>query len=745
MRTLWMWMLLAVLVGSVAAQDGAAPAAGSEDDEPDPIAAQLELIEATAPAGVQVEYTLRYDKGENPDGGYGRGYPDGPGAIQQERPMVVQGYLVAPDLVATPDIMMHPRFIESIRVRHGDDVRDAQLHSYMIGQTGMLLRTAGVLEGSEPLAFNAEAEAPFWGMAYIRRGGRWVTVVEPLTPAVRVYDDGEQAMNMFAGDVVIDEDGRAVGMAFTDRLDLDGDWRGRPGEQPTISDMAYQSMLDDLRAQVEASVVRVRLSFRSPRQGSEQEMYRRYAGMGDEANQTERDVMGLILPEGQLVVLAQLDRQTTARLERIAAHPVEGEPVAAEFVASLRDFGCLLARLSEPLGEPLTLRTDSLVPLRGRLLPLAQVRIQGEQRTDYYQHTRIDGFEVGWRGNLYPGLSRRGDASMLIFDDQAQLAVLPITQRPRPGQDNRRYMGYGDEAMATPAALLAEALADLAESVDPDNIPLSEEEQARLAWLGVELQPLDRELARANNVSDLTGDGRFGALVSYVYPDSPAAEAGIDVGDILLRLHAPEYPQPIEVQVEPDRFGGQFPWDQLDQVPEQYLNLIPKPWPAAENPLSRAMTDIGFGQTFSAELFIDGELVEREFTVEQSPDHYDMAERYKSEALGVTVRNLTYEVRRYFLRTPDDPGVIISRLEPGGKAHTSGLRPYEIITHVNDEPVNNVEQYQQLIAGQDQLRLDVRRYTRGRVVPLRLDEPIDPATDEGEADDESEESAMDGE
>ena len=69
-----------------------------------------------------------------------------------------------------------------------------------------------------------------------------------------------------------------------------------------------------------------------------------------------------------------------------------------------------------------------------------------------------------------------------------------------------------------------------ASHIDPSNVPLTEQEESRLAWVGVELQPLNKELARANNVSKLTRDGQIGALVSYVYPGSPAEKAGVEVG-----------------------------------------------------------------------------------------------------------------------------------------------------------------------------------------------------------------------
>ena len=109
--------------------------------------------------------------------------------------------------------------------------------------------------------------------------------------------------------------------------------------------------------------------------------------------------------------------------------------------------------------------------------------------------------------------------------------------------------------------------------------------------------------------------------------------------------------------------------------------------------------------------------------VEQSPPHYDAAVRYKSEALGLTVRDLTYEVRRYFRKEEGDPGVIISKIEPGSKASIGGIKPFEIITAVNDKPVRTVKDFENLTADQTECRLSVLRMTKSRTVPIKLAPP----------------------
>ena len=176
-----------------------------------------------------------------------------------------------------------------------------------------------------------------------------------------------------------------------------------------------------------------------------------------------------------------------------------------------------------------------------------------------------------------------------------------------------------------------------------------------------------------------------------------------------------------EVQITPHGFADRaFPWERLEEVPEQIYERIPRPWPPVENQLTRTLTDLGFGTRFTAEFFDNGRVFHREFVVEQSPPHFDAAPKFKAEGLGLTVRDLTYEVRRYFQRADDEPGVVISRIEPGSRASVAGLKPFEVITHVNDQPVPDVKGFQKLLGAGGDVRLGVRRMSKGRIVRIQM-------------------------
>jgi hypothetical protein len=266
-------------------------------------------------------------------------------------------------------------------------------------------------------------------------------------------------------------------------------------------------------------------------------------------------------------------------------------------------------------------------------------------------------------------------------------------------------------------------LGDLEPHIDESNVPLSAEEESRVAWTGVVLQELDEELARVYQVSEQSEDGYVGGIVSFIYPDSPAAQADIRNGDILLRVHVDRLPRPLDIMTEGD-YGMNFPWHQLDEVPEEYFEMIPRPWPSVDNAFNRMLTELGFGTPYRIELFRDGEIAYVELTVLESPSHHDAAPQFENEQVGLTVRPMTYEVRRYFQKDETDPGVLVTRIEPGSKSSVGGIKPYEVILEVNDQPVFSNDDFRAAIAGQNELRLTVDRMKRSRVVKLVFDGPI---------------------
>ena len=487
-----------------------------------------------------------------------------------------------------------------------------------------------------------------------------------------------------------------------------------------IDATAFASQLKELESLTAQALVRVRLSFRSPKVTPGQNPMRARTRGDEESDEsaTERNELGVLLPGGRVAVLAALKSGLTARLERASIQREGKPPVTAKFIASLRDFGVLVMEPEQPLGDAMRIDATHPADRMGQLMLRAEVDLRGETRSSYFHESRIAGVRVGARMEAYPELPDPEVKDTFLFTMDRALHALPVTRRELLGGVRDPFAG---RRQLTTARQLADAVRRLPETADPANVPVSEADENRLAWLGVELQPLTRELARANQVSDQTRDGQTGGLITYIHPDSPAAKAGIKAGMVMLRLRAASQPVPIEIQLEEDFARAQgFPWERLDEIRDQFFERIFTPWPPVETPLTRALTDLGFGTRFTADFVEEGKLLTQEFEVVPGPTHYESAARFKSESLGITVRNLTYDVLRYIQRKADEPGVVVSRIEPGGRASVAGVKPYELITHIQDQPVSTVADFERLVAAEKgDLKLTLKRMAKGRIATIR--------------------------
>jgi hypothetical protein len=720
MRTFPLRLLLALGVSFV---PGAA-----QTKTNDPVA----LVRAVTGSLVRVEYELQYDKADAPTGALSRERCPSCGEfhgkdlrafLEAERPVETAGYLVAADRVVTRDPQIHPRFIKSITVRFGPTAAAATLHSYGREHQAVLLALDQALPGAQPLEFAPRGAGEFSLVNYQRENAQWTATVHPFPRQVSVPDSGAPHWLAPLPGVAVKADGRPVGVVLNTRLALDHSWQGPPQQWPWWPAPDVFQLTNQLQTAARAALVRVGLSFRSPKTTVEHSQGRSRYNSGPEEDEagsgTERSVLGVVWDAQRVVVLAALKPRQTARLDRVTVFLADGSARAGQFVASLKNFGAFLVKLDEPVPGPIKLARTELRHWLEQLLLRADVTVQGESRTDYYQPDRLGALQLGWKGRVYPELEGEEADSAFLFSPQLELIALPLVRREPVSGGRDRYPR--SEPQLTPASYLAEAVRGLPATGDVNNVPVAEAEENRLAWLGVELQPLNRDLARANGVADQTRDGETGALVTYVHPKSPAAEAGIEVGAVLLRLQVPGQPVPVEVSLEEDyRRAQPFPWDRLDEVQEQYFDRIPTPWAPVENGFTRALTDLGFGTRFTAQFVVAGRVVTSEFDVVAGPEHYESTARFKAEAVGVTVRDLTYEVRRYLQRKADEPGVVISKLEPGSKASVAGLKPYELITHINDQPVTSGQEFERLVAAGGELKLSLRRMAKGRIVSITV-------------------------
>lgn len=176
-------------------------------------------------------------------------------------------------------------------------------------------------------------------------------------------------------------------------------------------------------------------------------------------------------------------------------------------------------------------------------------------------------------------------------------------------------------------------------------------------WLGVAIQPVTPDVAESLGLKEAEG-----ALVATVMDDSPAAKAGIQQGDVVLKLDGKDVESPRD--------------------------------------LSRAVADTAAGTKSNLVVWRDNREVSLNVHIGEmpkqqeaslSPDRSDSGSQtpgVQLGALGLTLAPLDDAARNRFGLSEDLRGAVVAAVSDDGNAAEKGLRPGDVITRVNQEKVS---------------------------------------------------------
>jgi Do/DeqQ family serine protease len=199
---------------------------------------------------------------------------------------------------------------------------------------------------------------------------------------------------------------------------------------------------------------------------------------------------------------------------------------------------------------------------------------------------------------------------------------------------------------------------------------LTDDGEVTRGFLGILPADIDSEIAKIYNLSDESG-----ALVRKVTKNSPAARAGLQVGDVILSVSGQkvETASKLPVIVSSYKPGSEIALEVLrDGKPFTVTAKLAKLTP---------------------EIIAGSETVEEDKT----PSGPDKSSASVGEILpGVTIQNLTPGTRERYEVPEDITGVIITQIDPNSRAAAMGVEEGDVITQVNRKPVRAVGEARQM-------------------------------------------------
>jgi serine protease Do len=200
--------------------------------------------------------------------------------------------------------------------------------------------------------------------------------------------------------------------------------------------------------------------------------------------------------------------------------------------------------------------------------------------------------------------------------------------------------------------------------------------------LGIMIQNLTPELAKSFGLGDVDG-----VLIGDVVADSPAHQAGLEAGDLVVEFNGKLV----------DNMGT-FRNTVASLAPETKANVV---------------------------VLRDGDRKSFSVTIGQLPSAPQAEARHPQwvESLGFTVQPLSDELRKQH-SWQDVTGVVIDQIESSSPAALAGLQPGMLVEEVNRQKVDNVDEFHKLVEeakeeGQVLFRVKHGEYSRYVTIQLQ--------------------------
>jgi serine protease Do len=210
-------------------------------------------------------------------------------------------------------------------------------------------------------------------------------------------------------------------------------------------------------------------------------------------------------------------------------------------------------------------------------------------------------------------------------------------------------------------------------------------------YLGVESQAIDQNLAEALHLPKTDKPDANGALVASVRPDSPAAKAGIEAGDVIRSVNGQTIANPRDLAID--------------------------------------IASVKPGDTAKIDLLRNGATKTFDVAVATLPStHLAANDGHAAPArhnVGLALQALTPQLRDQLSLSPDVKGVVVAGVENGSPADQAGIQQGDVIVGVGSHMVTTPAEAKAAIQAQEKdsraLALRILRDGHTGFVALNLD------------------------
>jgi len=188
----------------------------------------------------------------------------------------------------------------------------------------------------------------------------------------------------------------------------------------------------------------------------------------------------------------------------------------------------------------------------------------------------------------------------------------------------------------------------------PPGEPALEQEGVE-AWLGVLTQPLTDDFAE---YWELPKEG--GIVIASIVPNTPADKAGLMEGDVVIEFNG------IPLHAKQNREVVIF---------------------------TKRIREAGIGKAVPIKFYRQGEIKECNAFLEERPKPARDAGEFEDKIFGLTVREITTDVRLALNVSEEVKGVIVRRVKSGSVADLAGMRAGLIIMNIGNLPIVTTDDF----------------------------------------------------